>query len=435
MSDLFEAIGYMRRKGVSDDNLSTPSIPTVSSVYNKLEKTLRSDSSKEKQLFSSILSIINKQTSDAINSDDSYCYKFNIPLMTVIGYYKICGITQEETKAAFMHDWQVPSNANMYVDPYYHILLLITLYCIKINNKSMSEHAFLIFMFKIWNGRKQHYIPYCDKRVMRYVVTHMLTKKHKSSNYDTPFLLLKEYFVPTLITKYAIPAKENINLLKNLLMQSFARIAQVFAANFRQNMDNGKKEAQGGLLPLYMKAKESGFMMSTQQVNADEDGVKTFDQFGTTHNRDQIANDAADYIVMNPTPNYHETFIDLVGKQTNVSRKNIVTILNSIHNNAYFDLIYNIIIIILSRTNVNSESDVCSNEFNVAVKKNIISSKNNIDTKKIQQLLDELLEKIFKAKIPNVNFKSYSNVQQIKLRNVVIFGIVYNIRKRICRLK
>ena len=115
-------------------------------------------------------------------------------------------------------------------------------------------------------------------------------------------------------------------------------------------------------------------------------------------------------------------------------------ILTSMHNHRYYDILKDLISVILSRTNVADKIDVCKNEYYGIVKKTIISSKNNPDTRKIQQLSDILLKKIFTNDLKDSSgkplskaFITYSDVQKIQIRKVLIYGVIYNIRRAICR--
>ena len=90
---------------------------------------------------------------------------------------------------------------------------------------------------------------------MKYVISNELTNRHVLSKYENPVSLLKDYFMPTLLKKYGPEVNRDIIKLKRLFEQSWARVRQIFVFNARTNIQTGKSEAQGGLLPIYMKAK------------------------------------------------------------------------------------------------------------------------------------------------------------------------------------
>jgi hypothetical protein len=407
-------------------------VSKITEIYNQLDKTLSSDKNLLNSLVTELGRIVSSAYTQAMNSDEGYCFKFMLPISSVLKLYALLKLDQKKVGEAFQSDWKFPSNATMYNDSYYHILLLLVYYGLKQKNRLLVEHALFIILMKLWNGRKAKFIKFCDKRVMNYVVTHMVNNKHLVTKYDSPMILLKEYFVPTLLAKYQDNIIRDPYWLRQLFMQAWGRIEQMFRSNTRINMETGAKEALGGLLPLYMKAKQENLYISSPKIMASDEEEPEFDQYSTIHNRDQIISTTTDYITMNVNPQYSTTFISTVNDNTKVSSKVIEKILIAMHNHKYYDLIHDIISIMLSRTNVVDKNDICRPEFLNNVKKNIISSKNTSEVRNIQKLLDLLVSQIFKEKL-NINFSNYSNVQQIQIRNVVIYGLIYNLRKRNCQ--
>lgn len=268
---------------------------------------------------------------------------------------------------------------------------------------------------------------------MNYVVSHMVTNKHLVAKYDTPVTLLKDYFTKTLTSTYKDQILHNPLKLKQLFMQCWVRVNQLFAFNLRTNLDTGEKEAQGGLLPLYMKAKQENLYLSTTTISkGSDDEEPEFDQYSTIHNRDEIVNSTTDYITMNTKPQYTPNFISSVNGYTKVSSKVIENMLIAMHNHKYYDLIHDILTVMLSRTNVVDKTDICKPEFTTNVKRTIISSKNTSDVRNIQKLLDMLATKVFQDNL-GLNFSKYSNVQQIQIRNVIIYGLIYNLKRLYCQ--
>ena len=53
---------------------------------------------------------------------------------------------------------------------------------------------------------------------MRYVIQNMLSNKFHASKHDSPLSLLANYFVPTLLQKYAPEIKTDPAKLKNIFM-------------------------------------------------------------------------------------------------------------------------------------------------------------------------------------------------------------------------
>jgi len=409
-------------------------VSKVIEVYNQLDKTLGSDRNLINQLFIELSRIVSAAYNQSMtSSDEGYCFKFTLPITAVNKIYFLLKLDENVVGKAFQTDWNIPSEAIMYNDSYYHILLLIIYYGLKNKNELLVKHSLCILLMKIWNGRKAKYIKFCDKRVMNYVVTHMVNNKHLVTKYDSPMTLISEYFVPTLISKYSDGILRNPAIqLKQLFMQAWGRVNQMFVFNMRTNMTTGEKEAQGGLLPLYMKAKQENLYVSTPTIMTGEEEEPEFDQYSTMHNRDDLVTGTTDYITMNAHPQYTPLFIADANKYTKVSIKIIEKMLIAMHNHKYYDIIHDIISIILSRVSVVDKNDICKPEFINNVRRTVISSKNTGEIKSIQRLLDNLVSDIFKESL-GIDFIKYSNVQQIQIRNVVIYGLIYNLKKCNCQ--
>jgi hypothetical protein len=392
-----------------------------------------SDPSLSNKVHLELSKLVSAAYSQSMTSDEGYCFKFTLPMTAVSNLITLLKIDEPTMKETFAKEWNFPAHAVMYNDPYYQVLLLLMYYGMKKNDTQLINNSFLILLLKLWNGRKYLYFKYCDKKIMNYVVTHMVNKKHNVSKYDSPLALLKDYFMPTILKKYQPEILHNPFRLKQLFMQSWCRIDQMFAFNPKINIESGEKENQGGLLPLYMKAKEQGLYVSPPTIMKSDDGETAgFEQYSTVHKRDEIVSSTADYITMNIKPQYPPSFISDVNTNTKVSAKVIEKILDSLHNHNYYDLIQDIIIMILSRTNINDKNDICQNEFTTNVKKNIVSSKNNDDVKRIQQLLNLLANKVFENDL-KLDYNKYSNAQKMQICNVVLFGIIFNLRKHNCQ--
>jgi hypothetical protein len=415
-------------------------VATIVEKYQELQQIFATSAGVEQKVYQEISRFVSMAFTQSMASDEGYCFKFTLPITGVLKLYDIIGFEKKEIYDAYRKDWGAGAMSNsMHSDPYYQILLLIVYYGLKEKKEHFYKNAMMCVLMKIWNGRKVRYIKYCDKKIMRYVTTHMVTKKHSVSKYDSPISLLHDYYVPTLTKKYGPEIVRNPIKLKRLFEQMFSRINQLFIFNPRKNLVTGKSEAQGGLLPLYMKAREQGMSISSQGISMGDD-EPGFDQFSTVHIRDEMTNDVADYITMNPNPTYPQTLISRLREEHSVKMTTIEGILKSMHNHHYHPVLKDLISIMLSRTNVSDKIDVCKNEYYATVKRTIISSKNNPDTRKIQQLSDILLKKIFtndlkdsEGKPLSKAFMTYSDVQKIQIRKVLIYGIVYNIRRVICR--
>lgn len=405
----------------------------VISIYNELDKNIQGDRTLLTKLHSELSKMISTSYQQAMNSDEGYCFKFILPTTSVMGLYTLLKLDQTAVGRAFQADWKFPNHAIMYNDPYYQILLLVVYYGIRKNDDQMINNALFLLLQKLWNGRKYVYIKYCDKRVMNYVVNHMVNKKHNVAKFDSPLALMKDYFVPTLLKKYRSEILKDVFRLRQLFMQSWARIDQMFAFNPVVDMKTGEKRAQGGLLPLYMKAKEEGLYQSTPTITkGDSEEEPNFDQYSTIHNRDSIVTSTTDHITMNPKANYPPSFIAEVNQNTKVSSKVIEQILVALHNHKNYDLIHDALTIILSRTNVTDKNDICSKEFMTNVKRNIISSKNTEEIRKLQKILNTLISKIFTETL-NLDLNNYGKAQQMQIVNVLLYGLIYNLQRHNCQ--
>ena len=301
---------------------------------------------------------------------------------------------------------------------------------LKTGNRIFTNNSLLILLVKMWNGRRQDFLPYCNPAVMKYVVQNMLSNKFHAAKYDSPLQLLANYFVPTLLKKYGPEIKTDLSKLKNIFMQSYSRIYQIFSQQPKINPQTGEKKATGGLATLYYKAHNEGAASRSLTAKPNEDNETTFDQYGSTHHVDEIVTSVTDYIVLNKQESYPEGFVKQLNRLTHVSNKVINNLAVDIHNPDYHDQIQDLLTMILSRLNVREKADICSTQFILDIKKKIISSKNNADSQKIVKIIDGMLTKLFKGR--NLSFERYSVVQRIQIRTVLVHIFVFNLKKVIC---
>lgn len=397
-------------------------------ILDAVEKDPKLMMQLQKQISQMITSIYHGSQ----NSSDGFCYKFSLPHAGVIGLLKIFNIDPHEMEIAFRKDWEYPPGTKMYSDPYYQSLLLfVTLGLVK-NNKALAHHAELLVLTKIWNGRRQEFIPHCNINVMRYVVKNMLSKKYHIAKHDTPLDLLGNLFAPTLLTKYGTTILEGIGIgLKKLFMQNYSRIYQIFRQQVATNPATGKKEAQGGLATLYYRAVNDGLSVrDASVVTQDDDKDPSFEDFGTTNPIDDLAREVTDFIVMNPNSVYPEQFMKHINKITHVSIKVLYQISKAIHKIKYHDMINDLIVLLISRINIKNKQDICSVQFMLDLKKKVISSKNNQDVNKITSILNSFLSSVFKEL--GYNFDNYSSVNKIQIRSSLLHIIVFNMKRVVC---
>lgn len=204
----------------------------------------------------------------------------------------------------------------------------------------------------------------------------------------------------------------------------------MFSQQPKIDPQSGQKKATGGLATLYYKAHNEGATSRDITAKANEDNETTFDQYGSTHNVDEIVNSVTDFIVLNKQESYPDGFVKQLNRLTHVSNKVINNLAIDIHNPEYHDLIQDLLTMILSRLNVREKSDICSTQFILDIKKKIISSKNNSESQKIVKIIDALLTKLFKQR--SLSFERYSVVQRIQIRTVLVHIFVFNLKKVIC---
>ena len=400
----------------------------IKQLYRQLEPTIAQN---ENKIFTDFTKTISGAYTEMMKKDDGYCFTFILPMTMVKNLITTLKTDENTLLKTFQADWG-RTLTQMHNDSYYQILLIVLYYALMNNKKYLADNTLMLILMKVWNGRKRTFFRYCDPKVMNYVVNNMMTRRHHMNKYDSPISLLKDYFVPSILKKYAPEIQQDIGKLKRLFEQCYGRIFQLFLQNPKINLDTKQKENQGGLLHLYLKAKEEGLHMSSMNVRSGEDDDSSFDQYSSTSNRDEIVNTVVDKITMNPNPTYPLPILQQINKNTKVANKIIEKILTSIHEHKNHNILTDVLSIILTKTNIVDKSDICSSQFKDNIKRNIISSKNNPDVKKLQSLLNTMLEDIL-PKILNVKLSQYSNVHQMQIRNVIVYGLEYNLIKNICR--
>ena len=397
------------------------------------------DPTIERKVITTLNSLVTSIYTSSVNNSDGYCQKFNLPITGVMSFFKILDMNPVAVEELFRKDWGYPPNTKMYSDTYYHILLLMVMHGVKTGKKQLSINALTLILVKIWNGRKSIFIPYCDVGTMNYVISTMLSNKYYAAKYSTPLALITQLFVPTLLSKYSpIIAKSSVGL-KQIFMQSYARIYQIFSQQTKINPSSGQREATGGLAALYYKAKEEGVAMRNTRIMTDKDdsghsepgASASFDQYGNSNVNDEVISATVDSIVLNKNTVYPAQFVAQVNKVTRVSAKVLDTIFRDIHQNKYYDDIAKILELILSKVSLKSKDEVCSQQFMLDLKKRVISSKNNKDANLLNKLLDDFLAKIFKDL--GYDYQKYSGVQRIQIRTALIHCLIYNVKKVLCR--
>ncbi|MFW6247164.1 MAG: hypothetical protein ACOC22_03280 [bacterium] len=408
-------------------------VSQIHQLYGKLSNELGQDPRKKRQLTTLITSTVSGISSKAMASDESYCFRFNLPLNLQKKIFEIIeSFDQNDLYNAFTKDWGNKAMLNrMHSDPYYQILLVLFYYGIKENDRLLKENCLMLVLFKIWNGRKTKFIKWCNKDIMEYVISYMTSKRHIVNKYDDPYDLIKNYFIPTLLKKYEPMINRDSIHLKTIFEQGYVRIRQIFVQDNFTNIKTGKRESRGGLFPLYKKAHDEGLSMANPSVRrGPEMDTPGYEQYATGSLREELSNKVVDYITLNPKPQYSQNFIRSVRREIPVSVKLIEQILIKMHDHSYYNTLHEIVNIILSQTQISNKNDVCSPDFINKVKKNVIASKNNKTAKARIELTMKILDDIFSSM--NLDIKNYSVVNQIQIRKVLTYGIVHNIQRSLC---
>lgn len=401
-------------------------------MYRKFSAYIKKNPDIKHKLIDTIRTTVGKIYTDVMKSEEGYCYRFKLPEKDVSELYKLANIDEKELAEAFKEAWGAATMSNrMFNNPYYLILLFLLYWALKDeeHDKELAKNIATLILIRVWNGRRMKYIKYCDPRVMNYVVNVMMNKRFIVTSYSNPFQLIKDYYAPTLLTKYKPQILHNGIAhplsLKRFLEQAHARIVQIFASNFQIDPKTGQKLASTGLLPLYMRAKQEGKYMSAEVSNEEE-------PFEVENNIDEITHETVNFITTNTFASYSDKFANNISidLRTNVRRDIVKLLAQSIHNPEYDNLLSEIIPLMLNRLQIKDKNKVCTLDFLVKVKRLIVSSKNNPEVNQLYKLIGELLKKIQEEK--NLTF-NYSTYLMRQLENVLIYTIAYNIQLANCR--
>lgn len=370
------------------------------------------------------------------NHEKGYCLKFFTGESLVLDLLNNSPINVKDLSNVFIKIWGIPSSdAKMYGSSFYHVLLFFILYGIRNNNEKIAKDALNLLLFRIWNGRLHTYITYCDEDTMTYVISNMMNKQFLSSKYETPLELVTNYMCPTILEKYKGNVKSDSRETKRILDASWARIRQLFVSGKIPNLKTGEVSYSSGIAPLYYKAKEQNLKFSTLKLSSikDNEMSSAVDALSSNVFADQIES-INNYIVTNTHPSYPNEIISYINEKTKLKSDVIDNILKKIHIPKYKDHIHELLELMFKRLTLNSKNEVCNNSFmDTMVKTKIISSKHTADVIQLKKIIDDLLEKILMNDIkPAVNYHEFNDSNQSQFRNLIIYGISYNIQQFIC---
>lgn len=405
-------------------------------LVEKIHQQFKNSPDLERDIKFELDKLNRKIFSTSITQHQGWCITYKIPQIEVTNLALKLNLDLDNIKKSFVTQWKIPNVSSsplfMYGNTYYHILLLFITYGLNYNNELLSKAALTLFCCKIWNGRRQKYIPYCNPDIMRYVVMNAGGKKY-ARIYDTPLHMIITKTVPNLLEKYGPEIKKDSTKTINILNQSHSRIRQLFVSDMSPNIRTGRSEANSGLAPEYFEASKKGLKLSNIKiVSSEDDDTQSINQY-STHSHEEMITDITNYISMNIDPKYDSNIIQFINKMTTTRPGHIKLILLSIHSIKYEDFIHDLIGLLFKQLQVNNKKDICVPTFLVElVKKRVISSKHSTIITQLKSLLDLLLEKIFKDTVGYRDYTLYSTPSRGKLRNIIIYGLCYNIQKYIC---
>jgi len=369
------------------------------------------------------------------NFSQGYCMLFAVPETEVVALFtEIPEIDAKLLHDAFVSGWELPPNALMLRQTYYHSTMLLFIYASLIRKEALAEQALALTLFRMWNGRRHKLIKFCDPNVMAYVISNMMNKQYLPTKYNTPYEMIVKYFAPTMAKKYISYMKADVNKSKLVLNQTHRRIEQVFKSNSAPNLQTGKTKYTSGLMPLYFKAKEEGFRISTNHAYSNgEDGPSADDMF-SSHNYEEITDTTVHSIITNHTPKYDHHFQKFINIESKNVKSNIVTIITmSFYTTKFKDHLSDIVSLMLKRLDA-TKSSLCSDHFLPSVKKAIISSKHNSEVNQIKGVADSMLTTIFATQMATpVSYDRWAKMSKAQFRRILIYSIAYNISKVACK--
>jgi hypothetical protein len=418
---------------------------SIDEALTIFEKHISEIGSDRKYLISLDKLVRTTQLNAISNHEKNYCLKFFISEQPVLSLLEESPIDYKDLNKVFIKEWGIPlsatrgdegeSDAKMYANPYYHILLFFTLYGIRNKNEKITNDSYSLVLYRIWNGRLRKFIPYCDVETMTYVVSTLMNKKFISNKFETPLEMVNKYFVPTIIEKYKNVIMSNSKETKRIFDAGFARIRQIFVSGKVANLKTSQVIYSSGIAPLYYNAKDKNLKYGSVKLSniSDNEMSSATDALSSNVFADQIES-VTNYIITNSHPSYQNDIISFINDKTKIKPDQISNILKEIHNHEFKDHIHEILEIVFKRISTSSKNEICSSDFlEDIIKPKLISSKHTTDITQLKEIVDNLLSSLLINKLkPPVNYDSFSDVNKSQFRSLIIYGICYNLQQHIC---
>lgn len=397
----------------------------ISNLYDHIENEFNQNKNLISQISTLLSNLESKVARAAEISTKGYCSKFTLPSTQVSSLFKLLNLEKSDVSGAFKKDWGYPKTAKMHSDPYYHVLLLLVYWGIKKDNHYMMRNGLLLILIKIWNGRKQKYLKFCNVTTMNYVIEKMLNKKHLAANekYNSPYLLIVLHFIPTLLETYKDRILQDDTKLKRLFEQGWNRIDQLFLQKEKTYSSTKKIKPASGLLMLYMKAQEEGLTLSSPNAISEyeEESYSAFEDEDSSLLKQIVENIFAEI------SNYDDEFLKELHRETKAAPYLISKLLALLHSQENKVFIQKFCQMIIYRIGFQSMDEIMSPGFKESVEKKIISSKRQEDVKNIKDMCDSFIKMIYKGK---KDFRALSMYKKHQRRKILILGLVYDIQER-----
>lgn len=402
----------------------------IDDVYDKLINDINANPALERQLQINLQKFNHLVQMHYVQKhEDGYCSKFTIPDREINNIFiDFPSVHDDEIKRAFIIDWVVPETAHMHTNIYYHRLLLLTLYSVKRNKDDLGRYALSLILFRIWNGRLCKLIKHCNPEIMAAAVSQATNRLLKK--YDSPLDLIQKYFAATILEKYKPYLLQNSSETKRVFEQCHNRVKQLFGSNNQVDLTTGETRYQTGLQPSYYKAHKNRSSIGTNDPESD-------DKFSSSESEAMIDH-VSRFITTYKQVSYDTTFITMVTSNIKgLSATTVTTILSKIHQLKYNDIMREIVEIFFRRLRGMSSSEICSNKLFDQIKIRINSSKNTQDVEFLKRITDKLLDDIFRNDLDKKydSYLSKSENHRSQIRNIIFYGVGYNIQRATCEYK
>lgn len=410
----------------------------IDALISRMDDKFKQDPVAENKVTLALKSIVRKMYADAVSQTSGYCMTLKVLESDISSLGESLGFNIEnDIKDSFVRQWEVPPSTYMASNPYYHTLILLMLYGIRHNKPDWSENASHLILAKIWNGRRTRYIQYCNPDTMRYAVSN-LSGKYLAKKYDSPISLIMNHFTPYLLKSYGDQMKRDSGMTKRFFSQCWGRIRQLFIQNMAPDLKTGQSKARSGLMPAYYDANKRGLKITKPKVSSQagaDDDMSQLEHY-SSHDYEEIINGLTHYITINVRPSYDRQFLNFVNDVTTVNETSIQIILESLHNVKYHDFIKDVLQLMFKQLQIRDKMEVCVPNFiKEVIKKRLISSKHSPNITQLKEVIDLLLEQIFRDKFPYVQYSNYSLPRRGHIRKIVFYGMGYNMQRYLCNPK